>query len=385
MLEFINRRNSDSYKWDCAEAKDKLPLWVADMDFKAAPAIIEAMQKRLDHGVFGYGIVPDEYFKAVSSWFSRKHGWRDMRTDCMIPTIGIVPAISAVLKALCLREHPAERKNDKLRVLTLTPAYNCFFSCISNMEAELVESKLIKQNGHFVVDWDDFQAKAQIADVFLFCNPHNPTGRVWTRDEISKIADICESRNLFVVSDEIHCEFTMPGYSYTPYACVASRTDNYCILTSASKAFNIAGLQCANIYVPDEQNYATINQAINIHEVCDLNPFGVVAAIAAYNKSEDWIDALNKNTYNNYQLLRDEISQIHTLVLTPMEGTYLAWIDISGTGMDSEQFCRQLSQQEGVMFNPGKMYGDNNYIRINLATSEQILQTALAGLKHFLL
>lgn len=383
MLEFVDRRGSNSYKWDSDEAKDNLPLWVADMDFKAAPEIRAAMQRRLEHGVFGYSIVPEEYYNAVSGWFCSKHGWKTMYTNCMIPTIGIVPAISAVLKALSMQGRSAETETAKIRVLTLTPAYNCFFSCINNMEAELVESRLINYAGQFRVNWDDFQSKAAESDVFLFCNPHNPTGRVWTEKEIGRIADICENNNVFVIADEIHCEFTMPEHKYIPYATIAKRTDKYCILTSASKAFNIAGLQCANIYVPERTNYDAVNRAVNIHEVCDLNPFGVVATIAAYNEGENWLKELNEQVYENYALLCEAIIKMPMLSLTKMEGTYLAWVNIERTGLNSEDFCKQLEERQAVKFSAGKIYGDNNYIRINLATSEEILRQAIARLQQF--
>ncbi len=386
MLEFVNRTGSDCYKWDSEEAKGKLPLWVADMDFKAAPAIRYALQRRLDHGVFGYNIVPQRYFDAVSNWFSRRHGWHGIKREQLIPTIGVVPALSAVLRALSWRERPWA-ENGRMKVLTLTPAYNCFFSSIRNLDAELVECRLIEINGRYEIDWTDFEKKIEQSDVFIFCNPHNPTGRVWTRDEIIRIQGICEFYGIFVISDEIHCEIVMPGHEYIPYASLMEPDDDYyCVLTSASKAFNLAGLQCACIYVPDLPMYEQVNRAINVHEVCDLNPFGIEAAIAAYNECEDWIDELNQQIYSNYQLLDDFIAKyLPQLHLTPLEGTYLAWVNIKNTGMRAEQLCRQLSEKENVLFNPSEMYGVSGYIRINLATSEEILLESLSRLQHFLL
>ena len=384
MLEFVNRTGSNCYKWDSEEAKGKLPLWVADMDFKAAPAILNSMQRRLNHGVFGYNIVPQEYFDAVSSWFSRCHGWSGITRSQLIPTIGVVPALSAVLRALSWQTKPF-RSNNKMKVLTLTPAYNCFFSSINNLGAELVESKLIEINGRYEINWSDFEEKTEQSEAFIFCNPHNPTGRVWTEEEITRINNICQSHNTFVISDEIHCEIVMPGYKYIPYATIANLQDNYCVLTSASKAFNIAGLQCANIFVPDQHNYEQIDRAINVHEVCDLNPFGIVATIAAYNESEDWLNEVNEQIYKNYLYLKQTIEEkLPTLHLTTLQGTYLAWVDISSTGLRAEQFCRKLAEEENVLFNPSEMYGDTGHIRINLATSSQILQQATERLVHFM-
>ena len=384
MLEFVNRAESDCYKWDSEEAKGKLPLWVADMDFKAAPAILGALQHRLDHGVFGYNIVPQQYFDAVSNWFSRRHGWQGIRREQLIPTIGVVPAISAVLRALSWRERPWA-KDGKMRVLTLTPAYNCFFSSISNIGAELVESRLVEKDGRYEIDWEDFEKKIEQSDVFLFCNPHNPTGRVWTRDELIRIIGICEFYGIFVISDEIHCEIVMPGHKYIPYASLMEPDDDYyCVLTSASKAFNIAGLQCACIYVPDQPMYEQIDRAINVHEICDLNPFGIVAAITAYNESEQWLEKLNAQVWSNYLYLKHTLEeQLPMLRVSNLEGTYLAWVNIEATGMRAEQFCRQLSEQEKVLLNPSEMYGTTGHVRINLATSAEIVQQATKRLIRF--
>lgn len=384
MIEYINRRGSNCYKWDSEHTNGALPLWVADMDFKAAQPIIDAMQKRLNHGVFGYNIIPDEYYGAVSNWFSRRHGWHGIRKEHLIPTIGVVPALSAVLRALSWRSH----KTEKMKVMTLTPAYNCFFSSIRNLDGELVDCSLLPMEAeenelYYKIDWEDFEKKAKLSDVFILCNPHNPTGRVWRRKELERIAQICDKNGVFVISDEIHCELVMPGYKYIPYATVAKEIDNYCVLTSTSKSFNIAGLQCACIFVPEKTNYDLIDKAINIHEICDLNPFGVVAAIAAYNECEDWMNELNKLVYHNYTILRNALKEIPILRLTHAEGTYLAWVSINELGMTAETFCQQLAKEENILFNPSEMYGVKNFIRINLATSQDILQTAIDGLQKF--
>ena len=378
MIEFVNRRNSNCYKWDSPCAQDMLPLWVADMDFKAAPAIISALQKRLEHGVFGYQHVPQEYYDTVSSWFSRKHGWHNITREQIIYTTGVVPAISAILKALQIKNN-----TQKLRIITFTPAYNCFFSCINNMECQLIPIPLIYKNKYFTIDFDKLKQSAKEADVFLLCNPHNPTGRVWKQDELQQIAEICNDNNLFVIADEIHCEFTFPEFKYTPYSTI-SLNDNYCICISASKAFNIAGLQCANIFVPDPENYAVIDKAVNIHEICDINPFGMVAQMAAYNDSEQWLNELNTYIYNNYLLLSDFLNKnMPDLILTEMEGTYLGWVEISALNMSSETLCRKLAEEQHVLFNPSEMYGCENFIRINLATSTDILSEALDKLLLF--
>lgn len=381
MLEYIDRRGSDCYKWDSEQAQGTLPLWVADMDFKAAQPIIKAMQRRLEHGVFGYSIVPQANYDAVASWFSRRHGWTGINTSNLLYTTAVVPAISAIFKALQLRK---QSSCEPLRILTFTPAYNCFFACIENMCCELVASPLVLRDNRFEINWEELETKAQNADVFLLCNPHNPTGRVWSREELERLADIMRRHHLFVLSDEIHCEFAFPGHSYTPFATIAINDTDFCVCTSASKAFNIAGLLCADIYVPNAELFAQINHALEIHEVNGLNPFGLVAQVAAYNESEAWLDELNAQVYANFCYLRDFLHEnLPMLLLHETEGTYLAWVNIEALGIPSETFCEQLAKEQKVLLNPSGMYGGTGYVRINLATSHEVLAEALNRIKIF--
>ena len=380
-IEFVDRRGSDCYKWDSELSQGTLPLWVADMDFKAAKPIRDAMQRRLDHGVFGYSIVPQANYDAVASWFSRRHGWKGITRDNLLYTTAVVPAIAAIFKALQLRVNKCE----PLRILTFTPAYNCFFACIENMGCELVASPLVLRDNRFEINWEDVERKAKSADVFLLCNPHNPTGRVWSRDELERLADIMRREHLFVLSDEIHCEFAFPGHSYTPFASIAINDTDFCVCTSASKAFNIAGLLCANIFVPNAELFAQINHALEIHEVNGLNPFGLVAQVAAYNESEQWLDELNEYIYGNFCYLRDFLqAELPMLQLHETEGTYLAWVNIAALGVSAELFCRDLADDAHVLFNPSEMYGGERYIRINLATSREVLSEAMSRVRDYL-
>ena len=386
-IEFVARSGSNCYKWDSEEAQGTLPLWVADMDFKAAKPIREAMQRRLDHGVFGYSIVPQANYDAVASWFSRRHGWNGINRDNLLYTTAVVPAISAIFKALRDRKTAvqASPRCTPLRVLTFTPAYNCFFACIENMGCTLVPSPLVVRNNRYEIDWDDVASKAKEADVFLLCNPHNPTGRVWSRDELERLASIMRNENLFVLSDEIHCEFAFPGQPYTPFATLAHDDAEYCVCMSASKAFNIAGLLCATIFVPNPELHERINHALEEHEVNGLNPFGLVAQVAAYNDSEEWLDELNEYIYSNFCFLRDFLhEQLPMLVLHETEGTYLAWVNISALGMSSQTFCERLSKEAHVLLNPSEMYGGENYVRINMATSQEILAEALQRMADYI-
>ena len=329
--KITNRRGSGCYKWDEPEEEGVLPMWVADMDFPAAPAIQSALQRRLDHGVFGYTMVTDSYYDSVVNWFYRRHGWQ-INKEWILYTTGVVPAVSCTLKALIL---PGEN------VLVQTPVYNCFFSSIKNNGCKIVENALRRQGNSYVIDWDDFERKCadEKTTVFLLCNPHNPVGRVWKKEELERMNDICKRHDVCVVSDEIHCELVMPGHSFTPFGAVSeSCLDNSITLNSPSKAFNIAGLQIANIVCKNPTWRRRINRAINITEGCDVNPFGPVALQAAYNESEEWLDELNQYIWGNYQVLKtffkEELPQIGVCEL---EGTYLVWIDIAATGLTSDE------------------------------------------------
>jgi len=373
--ELTERRGSGSVKWDECPSDDVIPLWVADMDFRAAPAIQEALRRRLEHGVFGYALVGDDYYEAIISWFQRRHQWTIHREEILYTT-GVVPAMSVAIKALTM---PGER------VLILSPDYNCFFSSIRNNGCEVLECALrFTRNNRFEVDWADFEAKCadEKTTVFLLCNPHNPTGRVWTKAELQQMNDICLKHHVKVVSDEIHCELIMPGCRFQPFAAVSEQCrQNSVTLNSPSKSFNIAGLQIANIICPQPEWRRRIDRAININEVCDVNPFGPVALIAAYNESEAWLDELCAYLWGNYQALcefaADHLPKWH---ITPMEGTYLPWVDITATGMTSQQYAETLLNNAKVWVNPGTMYGPQSgegYIRLNIACPRSRLLEAL--------
>ena len=375
----VDRRGTNSYKWDSSLRGDVLPLWVADMDFETAPCVVEALRRRVEHGVFGYVRVPETYYEALTGWFARKHGWK-MRPEHVIYTSGVVPAISAIIKAMT---EPGDK------VLVQTPVYNCFFSSIRNNGCEIVSSQLVNDGNRYTIDFEDFEKKAsdERVKVFLLCNPHNPAGRVWTRDELRQMGEICKRHHVFVVSDEIHCEFVFPGHQYVPYASVdPSFLPSAAICTSPSKAFNIAGLQIANITATDDDVRKKIDKAININEVCDVNPFGVEALIAAYNQGESWLEELKAYIYGNYRYAREYIeSEMPELRTNEMEGTYLLWIDTKAMRQSSEELESAMLEEVGLWLNSGSMYGDagEGYMRMNLACPRQTLTEALRRMKRY--
>lgn len=369
----VDRHATGSYKWDSSGDREVIPLWVADMDFRTAPAIIEALRKRVDHGVFGYVKVPDEYYEALTGWNMRRHGW-SIDPEMVIYTSGVVPAVSAIIKALT-------RPGDG--VIVNTPAYNCFFSSIRNNSCTIVENPLRRidcgDSFTYVIDFESLEtACADPANkLLILCNPHNPTGRIWTREELERIATICHCHGVTVVSDEIHCELTLPGREYVPYATI---DPDAVVCCSPSKAFNIAGLQIANIVAPSHPVRAVIDRAINDNEVCDVNPFGVVALISAYTAGEPWLEALRDYIAANYRALLDFFAaELPQLKVCRLEATYLAWVDIQPLGIDSTRLEEYALETEKVWVNAGAMYGTEGYIRINMACPRSRL---LEGLRR---
>ena len=378
--EVVSRRGTNSVKWDTPAEEGVLPMWIADMDFKAAPVIREALQRRMDHGVFGYTKVPQAYYDAIVRWFGRKHGWK-IDPASILYTIGVVPAISTIIKAVT-------KPGDK--VLVQTPVYNCFFSSIRNNDCILEEAPLVYSPKGYTIDFEDFERKVSDPQVTLFilCNPHNPGGRVWTRGELLRMGEICLRHNVFVASDEIHCELTFDGHEYTPFASLGeefARRSASCI--SPTKAFNIAGLQIANIVAADEEVRRRIDRAINIFEVCDVNPFGVEALIAAYNEGEEWLEALKEYVWDNYLFLKEFFAKnLPDYTVVPLEGSYLAWVDCRAAGMTCTELEERLEREEKLMLNAGVMYGaaGEGFMRINLACPRSVLAEGLARMERVL-
>lgn len=371
-----DRRGTDSYKWDSAPEADIIPLWVADMDFETFPGITEALQRRVAHGIFGYTRVPEAYYEAVCRWFKKRHGWHINRED-IIYTSGVVSAVSAVIKALTL---PGDQ------VIVQGPVYNCFFSSIRNNGCEMVSNSLIynKEELRYEIDFDDLERKLkhERARLMLICNPHNPGGRVWTRDELTRVAELCRKYGVRVVSDEIHCELTLYDNEYVPFGSLPDELSRDSITCcSPSKAFNTAGLQIANIVCRDAEVRNRIDRAININEVCDVNPFGVIALQAAYSdEGYEWLTQLRKYISANYDLLLERFArELPKCKVMRMEGTYLAWIDCSELHISSDEIEEMLMHENKVWVNAGSMYGAEGaaFIRINMACTSELLNEGI--------
>ena len=373
--EIVSRHHTNSYK----TLPDILSMWVADMDFRTAPAIICALQQRVQHGIFGYTRVPDEYYSAVVGWFSRRHRWQINR-EWIIYTSGVVPAISAIIKALTV---PGDK------VLVQTPVYNCFFSSIRNNGCEIVSSPLLWDGKTFSIDFDDLERKAADPEVklMLLCNPHNPAGRVWSKQELYQIGEICIRNGVTVIADEIHCELVFPENVYTPFASLSEEFQKHFITcVSPSKAFNIAGLQIANIVCADEYMRHKIDKAININEVCDVNPLGVIATIAAYNEGEEWLAQLCRYLFENYQYMKDYCEKyLPDFPIAELEGTYLVWMDCRKLLLPSKKLECLLKENVHLWLNSGDMYGaeGEGFMRWNIACPRALLTEGLDRFRDF--
>jgi len=372
-----DRRHEYSSKWDVGE--NELPMWVADMDFKTAPEIIQAVSSRAMHGVFGYTFVPDEWKKAVVSWWEGRHN-AHIDPDWLIFSSGVIATISSAVRKLTT---PNEN------VVLLTPVYNIFYNSVINNGCRVLESPLVYDSGVYSIDWHDLEKK--LADkqtsLMILCNPHNPTGNIWSASELERIGELCFRYNVTVISDEIHCDLTSPGYEYTPFFSVSDVCRKVSVTCVApTKTFNIAGLQTSAAIVPDEFLYHKIWRALNTDEVAEPNVFAVTAAIAAYTKGENWLDELRKYLDEN-RLTAQRYIEANIPCITPVisHATYLMWLDCSALTDDSSAFADSLRSSTGLYLSKGTVFGGNggHFLRMNLACPRSVLLDGLSRLESF--
>lgn len=395
--QITDRKHTNCVKWDECPNEDVLPLWVADMDFPTAPCVQEAIVRRATHGCYGYTMVPDAYFQAIQNWFATRHQW-NIEREHILYTIGVIPAIAAILKAHC-------QIGDN--VVVLTPVYNCFFNLIRNAGCQAIEVELEVNHSvsnllSYSIDWKKLEQALALekTTTLLFCNPHNPAGRIWSDEEILRVAQLCQKHDVLLISDEIHNELTAPDRMYNPTGRVVEEKKSsseaglegllYVSCTSPSKSFNIAGLQNAFIVCPDKELRRRVDRAINLNETCDLNPFGVEALIAAYTEGGEWLDELRQYIYSNYKYACEQLSVYPDLAFADMQGTYLLWLDCrvvcNRLGIDSAELSRRLIIDHHVWFAAGSIYGKagEGFLRINLACPRATLTEALNRFKQFL-
>lgn len=375
----INRRNTNSYKWDIGE--NELPMWVADMDFEAAPEIIAALEKKVSEHVFGYQTLPDEWYEAYQNWWKSRHDI-EFEKESLIFCTGVVPAISSAVRKFTT---PAEK------VIIMTPVYNIFFNSILNNGRVVLESPLKYENGRYDIDFDDFEKKVSDpqATLLILCNPHNPVGRIWDRETLQCVGELCEKHHVTVFSDEIHCDLTDPGKSYVPYASVSEICSNHSITAIApTKAFNLAGIQSAAVMVPNPALRHRIWRALNTDEVAEPNAFSVPATVAAFRHGGPWLDELRQYIFENKQYVAEFIqTYLPMLRLVDGEATYLLWLDCRAFTDNSAELWHTIREKTGLFLSKGTDYGgDGRYFlrmnvacpRANVIDAMHRLQTALA-------
>lgn len=357
----VNRRDTYSLKWDVKE--NELPMWVADMDFETAPEIINAIEKRAAHGVFGYTDVPKEWYQAICNWWEMRHHFQ-MQQDWLMFCTGVIPAISSIVRKLTT---PNEN------VVIQTPVYNIFFNSIVNNGCRVLESPLVYENGLYKVDWENLEEKLANPQttLMILCNPQNPAGIIWDKETLEKIGDLCAKHHVTVIADEIHCDLTDPGKEYIPFASVSENCrENSITCIAPTKTFNIAGLQTAAIMVPNPQLRYKVNRAINTDEVAEPNVFAVTAAIAAYQEGAEWLEELRAYIYENKQTVKQYIKEhIPEITVVDSEATYLLWLDCSKITQDTDIFLKKLRKETGLFLSLGSIYGGNGkcFARMNLA------------------
>lgn len=371
-----DRRSSYSMKWDVSE--QELPMWVADMDFETAPEITEALKRRVEHGIFGYTVVPDVWREAIAGWWERRHGFV-MEKEWLVFTTGVVPAISsAVRKLTTVGEN----------VLVQTPVYNIFFNSVRNNGRNVLENRLLYQAGTYQIDWEDLEKKLSDPQttLMILCNPHNPTGSIWTREELGRIGELCAANHVRVISDEIHCDLTDPGYEYIPFASVSEvNAQNSVTCIAPTKAFNLAGLQTAAIMVPGEELRRKMERALNTDEVAEPNAFAIEAAVAAFTRGDGWLDALRVYLADNKETVRNFLkTEIPDVSVVSSHATYLLWLDCRKIIGDASELCRYLRSETGLTLSAGVAYGGNGreFLRMNTACPKERLMDGLERLKR---
>lgn len=374
--KMTNRFGTCSYKWDVKE--NELPMWVADMDFETAPQITQAIKKRADHGIFGYNTVPDEFLNAISSWWERYHDFK-IENEWMMFCTGVVPAISSVVRKMTTVGE---------NVLIQSPVYNIFYNSIINNGRHILSSDLVYENGEYHIDFEDLEEKLSNpqTSMMILCNPHNPIGKIWDRDTLKRIGELCYKHNVIVLSDEIHCDITEPQSSYIPFASVSEECKNNSITCIApTKTFNIAGLQTSCIVVPNERLRCKVNRGINTDEVAEPNSFAITAAVAAFTEGREWLEELkvyleeNKNAFKDF--VQESIPELHVI---PSQATYLLWIDCSKVCEDTEDLCEFIREKTGLYVTEGKEYGPNGdkFIRVNIACPRERMMDGAERLKR---
>ncbi len=373
--KMTNRYNTNSLKWDVKD--HELPMWVADMDFEVAPEIKNALLKRVEHGIFGYNVVSDEFYQSIQNWWLKYHHFKLERNWLMFCT-GVVPAISSIVRKLTTVGE---------NILIQAPVYNIFYNSILNNGRNVLSSDLIYDGKEYHIDFDDLEQKLSLPQttMMILCNPHNPIGKIWDYDTLKRIGELCKKHHVIVVSDEIHCDITAPDKEYIPFASVNQTNRDLSITCiSPTKAFNLAGLQVACISVANPVLYQKVNRAINTDEIAEPNSFAIFATVAAFNHGKAWLDELRKYIDTNKKIVVDYLQKyIPELYVIPSEATYLLWIDCSKISQNSVELVQYIREKTGLYLSDGLEYGKNgrSFIRMNIACNQERVMDGLKRLQ----
>lgn len=379
--EIIERKNTNSLKFDCAALRglpeDTLPLWVADMDFRAPDCVLDALRNCVDHGIFGYSEVGVSYAETVAAWFGERFGWKP-ETDWLVKTPGVVYALAMAVRALTA---PGDA------ILIQPPVYYPFYSVVRENGRALVENELVYSDGRYSIDFEDFERKIAEKGVkmFILCSPHNPTGRVWTREELRELGRICEKHGVYVLSDEIHCDFAFPGHRHSVFAQAVPELAERCVIfTAPSKSFNIAGLQISNIWIPSAEIREKFRHEIDASGYSQLNTMGLAAARAAYENGGPWLEQCSAYMRANLDYLREFLRErLPEIRLVEPEGTYFAWLDCSGLGLTKEGLNELIISRAKLWLDAGHIFGERSaqFQRVVLACPRATLRQALEQLE----
>lgn len=371
----VSRRNTGSLKWDVGEKE--LPMWVADMDFQTAPEIQDAILQRANHGVFGYSVIPDEWYQSYMDWWKIRHNF-SMEKDWMIFCTGVVPAISSIVRKITT---PAEK------VVIQTPVYNIFFNSIENNGRQVLENSLKYDGKTYEIDFEDLEQKLSDPQtaLMILCNPHNPVGKIWSKETLSHVGELCWKYHVPVISDEIHCDLTDPGRSYVPFASVSEKCrENSITCLAPTKTFNLAGLQTAAVVIPGEQLRHKVWRGLNTDEVAEPNAFAVTAAVAAFTKGNHWLDALRDYLFTNKQMVKEFLEkELPQIKLVSSEATYLLWLDCKEVAGNAAELTKLIRENTGLYLSEGGQFGGNGarFIRMNIACPKETLRDGLERLK----
>lgn len=376
--KIIDRTNNFSAKWSEMNknfgTNNLLPMWVADMDFLTAPCVMEALKDRLEQGIFGYTTRPSSYNESIVNWLDNRFSWK-INQEWLMFSPAVITSISLLIQNLT-------QKNDKIMIQE--PVYSPFHSIVESNERNLVISPLVKlDDGSYVMDYEDIEAKIKDVKVFILCNPHNPVGRVWTREELTRLGEICLKHNVLVISDEIHSDIILKNHKHTPFASISKEfRENTITCMAPTKTFNLAGLQSSFLVISNPYYYEVMDKAFSILDIKRNNAFSLVATEAAYNYGEDWLYELIKYIEDNVDFAIDYIkNHIPQLKVKKPEGTYLLWVDFSNLNVDKKDLKNALINKGRIALSDGSSFGigGDGYYRINLACPRSMV---LEGLKR---